>query len=143
MKKAVMWLFVGLSACVTKEEKGVALIEDQLKSSSTYVDFYRSIVLDTLDFYPEVKEYVLRLTYSVKKDENETFSVCFVVMRDDLLIKGMSNDLRAIDSIVTLSTFHKYAKEIDFGAHHLLGDFDLVPSEELIKIDLSSRGIIE
>ena len=129
-------------ACATKEEKGRILIISEVKEKLSYPDSFKLMSLDTLDCYEDTKNCVFRVTFSHKTESaaNST-DLSFIVIGDDLSIIAASDDFREIGDHVKLSTFHEYAKKIDFGSRHLLGDFDIVSVEELKKIDLESRGI--
>jgi len=130
-----------LLSCSTKNEKGLDLLEQQVKSKIETPDSYEFLALDTLDYYSVVKDYVVRLTYSYQDSSNQTaYGLEFAVINDSLILKGSSDDIRGIDTYLKLSTYHEYAKKIDFSDYEQIGNFDVVSTERLRKIDLKSRG---
>lgn len=129
-------------ACTSEVEKGKILLANEIKSNLPYPDSFELIQLDTLDCYEDTKRCIFRVTFNHKTDTFPNLrDLSFIVLNEASFIEAISGDIREIDEYVKLSTYHNYAKNIDFGSKHLLGDFDLVSTEELKQIDLESRGL--
>lgn len=142
-KVGLISLLLVLISCASKEEKGKIVIVNEVKQRLSYPESFELISLDTLDCYSDTKHCILRITFQAKTDSLPSVTdLSFIALNHTASIVGFSEDLRALGDFVKLSTYHKYAKNIDFGSKHLIGDFDIVTTEELKKIDLASRGFI-